>query len=200
MTDGNNNIVYNTDISVDKIKANQDYPIKMDNTVTIPKGVTCCIRITCSSKGNSYAAIPTLNTTNRTNPNTYMSTLKMQTHAKSLNIRYTYRFRQVYPLIVMLIEILILLDVYKRQLSLGISHDIEKRIRARSLRNKNTGFLDKLFAKKNSFIDEELGDIEKILKYYKKSDAFEKMCKNIEKSEESDWFMLDDEELSLIHI
>ena len=30
MTDGNNNIVYNTDISVDKIKANQDYPIKMD--------------------------------------------------------------------------------------------------------------------------------------------------------------------------
>ena len=37
-----------------------------------------------------------------------MSTLKMQTHAKSLNIRYTYRFRQVYPLIVMLIEILIL--------------------------------------------------------------------------------------------
>ena len=46
MTDGNNNIVYNTDISVDKIKANQDYPIKMDNTVTIPKGVTCCIRIT----------------------------------------------------------------------------------------------------------------------------------------------------------
>ena len=28
MTDGNNNIVYNTDISVDKIKANQDYPIK----------------------------------------------------------------------------------------------------------------------------------------------------------------------------
>ena len=108
MTDGNNNIVYNTDISVDKIKANQDYPIKMDNTVTIPKGVTCCIRITCSSKGNSYAAIPTLNTTNRTNPNTYMSTLKMQTHAKSLNIRYTYRFRQVYPLIVMLIEILIL--------------------------------------------------------------------------------------------
>ena len=40
MTDGNNNIVYNTDISVDKIKANQDYPIKMDNTVTIPKGVT----------------------------------------------------------------------------------------------------------------------------------------------------------------
>ena len=108
MTDGNNNIVYNTDISVDKIKANQDYPIKMDNTVTIPKGVTCCIRITCSSKENSYAAIPTLNTTNRTNPNTYMSTLKMQTHAKSLNIRYTYRFRQVYPLIVMLIEILIL--------------------------------------------------------------------------------------------
>lgn len=108
MTDGNNNIVYNTDISVDKIKANQDYPIKMDNTVTIPKGVTCCIRITCSSKENSYAAIPTLNTTNRTNPNTYMSTLKMQTHAKSLNIRYTYRFRQVYPLIVMLIEIMIL--------------------------------------------------------------------------------------------
>lgn len=79
-------------------------------------------------------------------------------------------------------------------LSLGISHDIERRIRARSLRNKNTGFLDKLFAKKNSFTDEELGDIEKILKYYKKSDAFEKMCKNIEKSEESDWFMLDDEE------
>ena len=56
-------------------------------------------------------------------------------------------------------------------LSLGISHDIERRIRAKSLRNKNTGFLDKLFAKKNSFTDEELGDIEKILKYYKKSDV-----------------------------
>ena len=46
MTDGNNNIVYNTDISVDKIKANQDYPIKMDNTVTIlfPRGQMRCGR------------------------------------------------------------------------------------------------------------------------------------------------------------
>lgn len=108
MTDGNNNVVYNTDISVDKIKPNETYPIKMDNTVTIPRGVTCCIRITCSSNGNSYAVIPTLNTTNRTDPNTYMSTLKMQTHAKSLNISYTYQFRQIYPLIVMIFELVIL--------------------------------------------------------------------------------------------
>lgn len=108
MTDGNNNVVYNTEVSVDKIKPNQTYPVKMDNTVTIPRGVTCCIRITCSSNGNSYAVIPTLNTTNRTDPNTYMSTLKMQTHAKSLNISYTYQFRQMYPLIVMILELLIL--------------------------------------------------------------------------------------------
>lgn len=108
MTDGNNNVVYNTDIPVRKINPNQTYPIKMDNTVTIPKGVTCCIRITCSSDGNSYAVIPTLNTTNRTDPNTYMSTLKMQTHAKSLNISYTYKFRQMYPLIVMIFELVIL--------------------------------------------------------------------------------------------
>lgn len=108
MTDGNNNVVYNTEVSVDKIKPNQTYPVKMDNTVTIPRGVTCCIRITCSSNGNSYAVIPTLNTTNRTDPNTYMSTLKMQTHAKSLNISYTYQFRQMYPLIVMILELIIL--------------------------------------------------------------------------------------------
>ncbi len=108
MTDGDNNVVYETDIDVDDIKANESYTVNMDHTVTIPKGVVCCIRLTCKSDNLPYAVIPTLNTTNRTDPNTYMSTLKMQTRKKSLNISYTYSFRQIYPLIVLILEICIL--------------------------------------------------------------------------------------------
>ncbi len=104
MTDADNNIVYETDIDVDNITANQTYTVNMEHTVTIPKGVVCCIRLTCSSDSSPYAAIPTLNTTNRTDPNTYMSTLKMQTCKKSLNISYTYSYRQIYPLIVLILE------------------------------------------------------------------------------------------------
>ena len=76
--DGDNNMVYETTVPVDKITPNAAYRIAMDYTVTIPKGATCCIRISCSSKDREYDTVPTLNTTNRTNPNTYMSTLKMQ--------------------------------------------------------------------------------------------------------------------------
>lgn len=79
-------------------------------------------------------------------------------------------------------------------LSLGIAHDIERRIRTRNSRKKKRNFLDRLFKKKNTFTDEELKSIEKISKYYKKSDAFEKMCKNIENSDGADWFRLDDDE------
>lgn len=104
MTDANNNVVYETNIDVDSITPNQTYAVNMEHTVTIPKGVVCCIRLTCSSKNAQYAIIPTLNTTNRTDPNTYMSTLKMQTRKKSLNISYTYSYRQIYPLIILILE------------------------------------------------------------------------------------------------
>lgn len=115
MTDANNNIVYETDINVDDITANQTYTVNMDYTVTIPKGVVCCIRLTCSSGTAPYAVIPTLNTTNRTDPNTYMSTLKMQTRKKSLNISYTYSYRQIYPLVVLILEfVLIFIICFER--------------------------------------------------------------------------------------
>lgn len=115
MTDADNNIVYETDINVDDITANQTYTVNMDYTVTIPKGVVCCIQLTCSSAKTPYAVIPTLNTTNRTDPNTYMSTLKMQTRKKSLNISYTYSYRQIYPLVVLILEfVLIFIICFER--------------------------------------------------------------------------------------
>ena len=86
MTDGDNNIVYETKIPVDDITPNAAYRVSMDHTVTIPKGVTCCIKISCSSSTQQYNTVPTLNTTNRTDPNTYLSTMNMQTHKKALNI------------------------------------------------------------------------------------------------------------------
>ena len=46
MTDGDNNVVYHTSIPVDKIEANQTYTVDMVPTVTSPKGVVCCIKIT----------------------------------------------------------------------------------------------------------------------------------------------------------
>lgn len=108
MTDGDNNIVYESTIPVDKITSNATYRVPMDYTVTIPRGVTCCLKITCSSKNSQYDTIPTLNTTNRTDPNTYMSTLKMQTHKKALNISYTYYYRQIFPLIGVVLEFILL--------------------------------------------------------------------------------------------
>lgn len=104
MTDGDNTIVYETTVPVKEITPNSVYTVAMDHTVTIPKGVTVCVRLTCSSDQNPYAVIPTVNTTNRTDPNTYMSTMKMQTRKKSLNISYTYYYRQIYPLVVLLAE------------------------------------------------------------------------------------------------
>jgi len=112
MTDAGNNIVYETDINVDDITANETYTVNMDYTVTIPKGAVCCIRFTCSSDTVPYAVVPTLNTTNRTDPNTYMSTLKMQTRKKSLNISYTYSYRQIYPLIVLIFEFVLIFIIY----------------------------------------------------------------------------------------
>lgn len=108
MTDGNNDIVFETDVPVEQIKANADYTVNMDRSVTIPKGVSCCIRLTCSSPGVAYATVPTVNTTNRTDPNTYMSTLKMQTRKKSVNISYSYSYDQVYPLFVFIVEVILL--------------------------------------------------------------------------------------------
>ena len=108
MLDGDSNIVYETTVPVDKITPNASYRIPMDYTVTIPKGVTCCIKISCSSKNREYDTIPTLNTTNRTDPNTYMSTLKMQTRKKCLNISYTYYYRQIFPIVAILVEFALL--------------------------------------------------------------------------------------------
>lgn len=108
MTDGDNNIVYETSVPVDNLSPNATYRVSMDHTVTIPKGVTCCIKISCSSKGRQYDTLPTLNTTNRTDPNTYLSTLKMQTRKKCLNISYTYYYRQIFPLIAIIFEFAVL--------------------------------------------------------------------------------------------
>ena len=104
MLDGDNNIVYETTVPVDNISPNASYRVAMDYTVTIPKGVTCCIKISCSSKGRQYDTLPTLNTTNRTDPNTYLSTLKMQTRKKCLNISYAYYYRQIFPIIAIILE------------------------------------------------------------------------------------------------
>ncbi|MCD7825595.1 MAG: LTA synthase family protein [Clostridiaceae bacterium] len=104
MTDADNNIVYTTTIPVDDISPNAAYRVAMDYTVTIPKGVTCCIKLSCSSDDRQYDTIPTLNTTNRTDPNTFMSTMKMQTRKKCLNISYTYSYRQIFPLIMIILE------------------------------------------------------------------------------------------------
>lgn len=115
MMDGNNDIVFETDVPVSDIRPNADYTVAMDRTVTVPKGVSCCIRMTCSSENSAYETIPTVNTTNRTAPNTYMSTVKMQTRAKSVNISYSYSYRQIYPLFVFLAEVLLLfLIIFER--------------------------------------------------------------------------------------
>lgn len=106
--DGNNDVVFSEDVDVKDITPNAEFVVNMDHAVVIPKGVTCCIRMTCSSENTPYALIPTVNTTNRTDPNTYMSTLKMQTHAKSMNISYSYSYRQLFPMVVFVLEILVL--------------------------------------------------------------------------------------------
>lgn len=108
MQDGENNIVYETQVPVDEISPNATYRVPMDYTVTIPNGAVCCIKLWCSSKNREYDTLPTLNTTNRTDPNTYMSTLKMQTHKKCLNISYTYYYRQILPVIAFALEIMAL--------------------------------------------------------------------------------------------
>ena len=106
--DGNNDVVFSEDVEVKDITPNAEFTVNMDQAVVIPKGVTCCIRMTCSSDDTPYALIPTVNTTNRTDPNTYMSTLKMQTHAKSMNISYSYSYRQLFPMVLFVLEILVL--------------------------------------------------------------------------------------------
>ncbi|MCH5268643.1 MAG: LTA synthase family protein [Lachnospiraceae bacterium] len=108
MQDGENVIVYENTVPVKEITPNSSYTVKMDHTVTIPRDVACCITLTCSSENNPYAIIPTVNTTNRTDPNLTMSTLNMRTQKKSLTISYTYYYRLVLPLIVMVLEFVLL--------------------------------------------------------------------------------------------
>lgn len=104
MTDGENNILYETAVPVDDISPNGAFRVPMNYTVTIPKGAVCCIKLSCSSPGQQYATVPTLNTTNRTDPNTYLSTLEMQTRKKCLNISYTYTYRQFLPMFTIILE------------------------------------------------------------------------------------------------
>lgn len=106
--DGDSVIVFETTVPVSDITPNSTYTIIMDHTITIPKGVTCCLNLTCSAGENTYAIIPTVNTTNRTDPNTYMSTLNNRTRKKCLNISYTYYYRQIYPLIILIFEFVLL--------------------------------------------------------------------------------------------
>lgn len=121
MTDGENNILYETAVPVDDISPNETCRVPMDYTVTIPKGAVCCIKLSCSSPGQQYAAVPTLNTTNRTDPNTYLSTLEMQTRKKCLNISYTYTYRQFWPMIMMVLEFgLLFLLCFERVTEYGV--------------------------------------------------------------------------------
>lgn len=106
--DGDNVIVYDTTVPVSEITPNSVYTVKMNHTITIPQGVTCCLNLTCSAAKNTYAIIPTVNTTNRTDPNTYMSTLNSRTRKKALNISYTYYYRQIYPLVLLILEFVVL--------------------------------------------------------------------------------------------
>ena len=64
MTDGDNNILYESSVPVDDISPNASYRVAMDHTITIPRGAVCCIKISCSSDKTEYETIPTLNTTN----------------------------------------------------------------------------------------------------------------------------------------
>lgn len=118
--DGNNVVVYDDTVPVADITPNTTYTVKMDHTVTIPKGVTCCLNLTCSAGKNMYAIVPTVNTTNRTDPNTYMSTINSRTRKKSLNISYTYYYRQLYPLILLILEFVALFVLCFERLTLYV--------------------------------------------------------------------------------
>ena len=126
--DGNNDVVFSEDVDVKDITPNAEFVVNMDHAVVIPKGVTCCIRMTCSSADTPYALIPTVNTTNRTDPNTYMSTLKMQTHAKSMNISYSYSYRQLFPMILFILEIIILfVIIFERMTEYSVRYYKQRR-------------------------------------------------------------------------
>lgn len=150
LQDGENNIVYETVVPVDNITPNASYRVPMDYTVTIPKGAVCCIKISCSSKGREYDTIPTLNTTNRTDPNTFMSTLKMQTRKKCLNISYTYYYRQIFPFIALIFEFAVLFFLCfervteYRKLLIKRKRKETKRQREKSFKKKNDRSLKSL--------------------------------------------------------
>ena len=57
MLDGENITVYETTIPVKDIKPDATYTVKMDHTVTIPKGVTCCLALNCSNGNRPYATL-----------------------------------------------------------------------------------------------------------------------------------------------
>lgn len=109
LLDGNSNVVFRKDVKVSEVKPNSTLSFTIKNGCIIPAGTTMCVRITCSSNESNYETIPTLNTTNRTDPNTFMSTLETTTHKKSLNISYSYTYGQVYPLIMMIVEVILIL-------------------------------------------------------------------------------------------
>ena len=143
MTDGDNNLVYSTDIDVDEITPNQVYPVEMDHTVTISKNVVCCIKLTCSSEDNPYNIIPTLNTTNRTDPNTYMSTLKMQTRKKCLNISYTYSYRQLLSFIIFVLQFVAIFIICFEHITDYSEVYRKRRIRQKKRQQKEKELLDK---------------------------------------------------------
>ncbi|MCR5587462.1 MAG: LTA synthase family protein [Lachnospiraceae bacterium] len=152
--DGNNNVVMSKDVSVKKIHANSTYTCEFDNRVYIPKESVCCLHITCSSKDIPYASLPTLNTTNRTDPNTYMSTLSQQTHKKSLNISYTYTYGQIYPFIVMIFEVLLVIFLIFEGFTWNSIQEIKEELK------KRKRFLSSLFKKKKKDADKEEDDSE----------------------------------------
>ncbi|MCR5202324.1 MAG: sulfatase-like hydrolase/transferase [Lachnospiraceae bacterium] len=163
LLDGNNNITYKTSVPVKKIKAGSTYTVDMKKAVIVPAGVTCCINISCSSKDSNYEKVPTLNTTNRTDPNTYLSTLNMQTYKKSLNVSYTYTYGQVFPLVVMIFEVLIILLLIFERIS-----EYVPSLRARAHRNKG---------KKG--VDNKQSRVKKFLKFFFVNERVELIVKMI---------------------
>lgn len=151
--DEDNTVVYDTTIPVKDIKQNAVYTIKMDHTVTIPKGVTCCLTLNGLDEDGSYGIIPTVNTTNRTDPNKIMSTLNMRTAKKCLNISYTYYYRLISPLIIFIIELIIIFilcfenitdksKLYRNRYQAVLSKLSKKKKR----KNKKVSFADKIYA------------------------------------------------------
>ena len=68
-----------------------------------------------------------------------MSTLKMQTRKKSLNISYTYSYRQIYPLIILILEFALIFIICFEHVTDYASVYRKKRLKQLKRKEKGTG-------------------------------------------------------------